>query len=126
MKGYLYLGDNFIVGGIESLVTEFSVVRPDPQIMLTQVANPWAFGVAELDPAGRSGRVDRLVWPPATVVVTGEREATVRSIEGSWLILPREHSRGTSEKRTAKRLGAGVSDVDEEVGEAGEAAGELR
>jgi hypothetical protein len=30
---------------------------------------------------------------------------------------------GTSEKRTAKRLGAGVSDVDEEVGEA---AGELR
>ena len=81
MKGYLHLGDNFIVGGIESLVTEFSVVRPDPQIMLTQVANPWAFGVAELDPAGRSGRVDRLVWPPATVVVTSEREVTVRSIE---------------------------------------------
>src|ERR1700722_12451097 len=49
----MYLGDNFIVGGIESLVTEFSVVRPDAQIMLTRVADPWAFGVAELDPAGR-------------------------------------------------------------------------
>ena len=49
----MYLGDNFIVGGIENLVTEFSAVRPDAQIMLTQVADPRAFGVAELDSAGR-------------------------------------------------------------------------
>jgi glucose-1-phosphate thymidylyltransferase len=54
----MYLGDNFIVGGIESLVTEFSVVRPDAQIMLTQVADPRAFGVAELDPAGRVVRLE--------------------------------------------------------------------
>jgi glucose-1-phosphate thymidylyltransferase len=49
----MYLGDNFIVGGIENLVTEFSALRPDAQIMLTQVADPRAFGVAELDAAGR-------------------------------------------------------------------------
>jgi glucose-1-phosphate thymidylyltransferase len=49
----MYLGDNFIVGGIENLVAEFSAARPDAQIMLTQVADPRAFGVAELDPAGR-------------------------------------------------------------------------
>jgi glucose-1-phosphate thymidylyltransferase len=49
----MYLGDNFIVGGIENLVTEFYAVRPDAQIMLTQVADPRAFGVAELDSAGR-------------------------------------------------------------------------
>ncbi|MGD0699068.1 MAG: glucose-1-phosphate thymidylyltransferase [Trebonia sp.] len=49
----MYLGDNFIVGGIGNLVTEFSAVRPDAQIMLTQVADPRAFGVAELDAAGR-------------------------------------------------------------------------
>jgi glucose-1-phosphate thymidylyltransferase len=49
----MYLGDNFIVGGIEGLVTEFSAARPDAQIMLTKVADPRAFGVAELDDAGR-------------------------------------------------------------------------
>ena len=49
----MYLGDNFIVGGIGNLVAEFSAARPDAQIMLTQVADPRAFGVAELDAAGR-------------------------------------------------------------------------
>src|ERR1700733_1274321 len=59
-----FLGDNFIVGGIESLVTEFSVVRPDAQIMLTRVADPWAFGVAELDPAGRVVRLEEKPQTP--------------------------------------------------------------
>lgn len=49
----MYLGDNFIVGGIGRLTAEFAAVRPDAQIMLTQVADPRAFGVAELDAAGR-------------------------------------------------------------------------
>jgi glucose-1-phosphate thymidylyltransferase len=49
----MYLGDNFIVGGIGNLVEQFSAARPDAQIMLTQVADPRTFGVAELDAAGR-------------------------------------------------------------------------
>jgi len=49
----MYLGDNFIVGGITSLAEEFSARRPDAQIMLTKVPDPRAFGVAELDGAGR-------------------------------------------------------------------------
>jgi glucose-1-phosphate thymidylyltransferase len=48
----MYLGDNFIVGGISSLVEEFRFGRPDAQIMLTQVPDPRQFGVAELDAAG--------------------------------------------------------------------------
>ncbi len=48
----MYLGDNFIVGGIASLVDEFRSGRPDAQIMLTQVPDPRQFGVAELDAAG--------------------------------------------------------------------------
>jgi glucose-1-phosphate thymidylyltransferase len=47
----MYLGDNFIVGGISGLVDEFRSGRPDAQIMLTQVADPRQFGVAELDDA---------------------------------------------------------------------------
>jgi len=48
----MYLGDNFIVGGISALVEEFRPGRPDAQIMLTRVPDPRQFGVAELDAAG--------------------------------------------------------------------------
>jgi glucose-1-phosphate thymidylyltransferase len=48
----MYLGDNFIVGGITSLVDEFRLSRPDAQILLTKVSDPRQFGVAELDTAG--------------------------------------------------------------------------
>jgi glucose-1-phosphate thymidylyltransferase len=49
----MYLGDNFIVGGINDLVERFRAARPAAQIMLTKVPDPRAFGVAELDGAGR-------------------------------------------------------------------------
>ncbi|MFC7381569.1 glucose-1-phosphate thymidylyltransferase [Sphaerisporangium rhizosphaerae] len=49
----MYLGDNFIVGGIEPLVRRFAGERPDAQIMLTRVPDPRQFGVAQLDAGGR-------------------------------------------------------------------------
>jgi glucose-1-phosphate thymidylyltransferase len=49
----MYLGDNFIVGGITDLVEEFGRARPEAQIMLTPVSDPRSFGVAELDSDGR-------------------------------------------------------------------------
>ncbi len=48
----MYLGDNFIVGGITSLVDEFRLNHPDAQIMLTRVPDPRQFGVAELNEVG--------------------------------------------------------------------------
>ncbi|MBO2447002.1 glucose-1-phosphate thymidylyltransferase [Actinomadura barringtoniae] len=48
----MYLGDNFIVGGINDLVERFRTEGPQAQIMLTQVSDPRAFGVAELGPDG--------------------------------------------------------------------------
>jgi glucose-1-phosphate thymidylyltransferase len=58
----MYLGDNFIVGGITGLVEEFATSRPEAQIMLTRVSNPKGFGVAELDEA--TGRVKNLEEKP--------------------------------------------------------------
>ncbi|MFG2227273.1 glucose-1-phosphate thymidylyltransferase [Streptomyces sp. NPDC048644] len=58
----MYLGDNFIVGGITELVEGFRADRPDAGILLTKVADPTAFGVAELD---TEGRVTRLEEKPA-------------------------------------------------------------
>ena len=49
----MYLGDNFIVGGITQLVDEFRDTRPDAQIMLTRVPDPREFGVADLDSHGQ-------------------------------------------------------------------------
>ena len=49
----MYLGDNFIVGGISGVVDEFRRTRPDAQILLTRVPNPKSFGVAELNAAGQ-------------------------------------------------------------------------
>ena len=48
----MYLGDNFVIGGIAGLVDEFRAGRPDAQIMLTTVPDPRQFGVAELDELG--------------------------------------------------------------------------
>jgi glucose-1-phosphate thymidylyltransferase len=58
----MYLGDNFIVGGINGLVDEFAAHRPAAQILLTKVSDPKAFGVAELDEA--TGRVKSLEEKP--------------------------------------------------------------
>ncbi len=58
----MYLGDNFIVGGITELVEEFRGERPDARILLTRVPDPSQFGVAEL---GGDGRVIALEEKPA-------------------------------------------------------------
>jgi glucose-1-phosphate thymidylyltransferase len=34
----MYLGDNFIVGGIAALIDEFIASRPDAQMMLTRAS----------------------------------------------------------------------------------------
>ncbi|MEU7740411.1 glucose-1-phosphate thymidylyltransferase [Nonomuraea sp. NPDC049158] len=48
----MYLGDNFLVGGINDLVGAFRQADHDAQILLTKVAEPQFYGVAELGPAG--------------------------------------------------------------------------
>jgi glucose-1-phosphate thymidylyltransferase len=87
----MYLGDNFIVGGIAELVEEFRAARPDAQIMLTQVPDPRDFGVAELDEAGQVvGLEEKPAEPKSDLALVGVYMFTpcvheaVRSLRPSW------------------------------------------
>jgi len=87
----MYLGDNFIVGGISGLVEEFRADRPDAQILLTRVPNPTSFGVAELDADGKVvGLEEKPKKPKSDLALVGVYLFTsaiheaVRSIKPSW------------------------------------------
>ncbi|MFJ6080216.1 glucose-1-phosphate thymidylyltransferase [Streptomyces sp. NPDC092369] len=87
----MYLGDNFIVGGISALVDEFRHNRPDAQILLTQVADARAFGVAELDATGQVvGLEEKPEHPKSDFALVGVYLFTpavhdaVRAIRPSW------------------------------------------
>src|ERR1700733_1567071 len=87
----MYLGDNFIVGGITGLVDEFRSGRPDAQIMLTSVPDPRQFGVAELDTAGEIiGLEEKPREPKSDLALVGVYIFTpavheaVAELEPSW------------------------------------------
>jgi glucose-1-phosphate thymidylyltransferase len=68
----MYLGDNFIVGGITEVVDRFRADRPDAQILLTKVGDPSAFGVAELHPAGKViGLEEKPAKPKSDLALVG-------------------------------------------------------
>jgi glucose-1-phosphate thymidylyltransferase len=87
----MYLGDNFIVGGITSLVDDFRRNRPDAHVMLTRVPDPRQFGVAELDAAGDIvGLVEKPREPKSNLALVGVYIFTaavhdaVRQLTPSW------------------------------------------
>jgi glucose-1-phosphate thymidylyltransferase len=87
----MYLGDNFVVGGITDLVDSFRSERPEAQILLTKVPDPTAFGVAELDAAGQViGLEEKPRHPKSELALVGVYlfspaiHEAVRSIEPSW------------------------------------------
>ncbi|SDD28749.1 glucose-1-phosphate thymidylyltransferase [Streptomyces prasinopilosus] len=87
----MYLGDNFIVGGITGLVDEFRRHRPDAQILLTRVADPRSFGVAELDASGQViGLEEKPERPKSDLALVGVYLFTpavhdaVRAVKPSW------------------------------------------
>ncbi|WP_369174687.1 glucose-1-phosphate thymidylyltransferase [Streptomyces sp. R28] len=87
----MYLGDNFVVGGITDLVEQFRAHRPDAQILLTRVKDPRSFGVAELDDAGQViGLEEKPEHPKSDLALVGVYLFTpvihdaVRAITPSW------------------------------------------
>jgi glucose-1-phosphate thymidylyltransferase len=82
----MYLGDNLLQGGIADLVAAFREHEPDALILLTPVADPENYGVAELAtaPAGETGRVVRLVEKP-------QRPSTDLALVGVYMFTAQIH-----------------------------------
>lgn len=67
----LYLGDNFVLGGIKPIVEGFRGNGSNAQILLHPVENPQAFGIAEMV-GGRVARViEKPMEPPSNLAVIG-------------------------------------------------------
>jgi glucose-1-phosphate thymidylyltransferase len=85
----MYLGDNFIVGGITGVVDDFRRNRPDAQILLTRVPNPTSFGVAELDATGNVvGLEEKPAQPKSDLALVGVYLFTPKVHEAVRKIVP--------------------------------------
>jgi glucose-1-phosphate thymidylyltransferase len=68
----VFLGDNFIRGGITPFVNAFRDSNADAQVLLTPVPNPRDFGVALLDDSGRPVRlIEKPPEPPTDLALVG-------------------------------------------------------
>lgn len=67
----VYLGDNLFEKGAAPFVEAFRQTRPDALIALVEVADPTAFGVAELDGTRIVRLVEKPKTPPSNMAVAG-------------------------------------------------------
>ena len=67
----VFLGDNFIKGGVVPYVESFRRSGPDCQVLLKSVPNPRDFGVAQLENGRLSRVVEKPSQPPSDLAVIG-------------------------------------------------------
>ncbi len=67
----LYLGDNFLLGGVKSFVDSFRENGANCQILLHPVNNPQAFGIAEFVDGRLTRIMEKPASPPSNLAVIG-------------------------------------------------------
>ncbi|MBK9050969.1 MAG: glucose-1-phosphate thymidylyltransferase [Chloroflexi bacterium] len=87
----MFLGDNVIQGGISGLIAEFAHSQWNSQIVLTRVAQPEQYGVAQLNADGTIHRlIEKPKEPPSDLALVGiymfdhHVMQAVNSIKPSW------------------------------------------
>jgi len=86
----MYLGDNLLKSGIREFVAEFEQRKPHAQILLAEVPNPQAFGVAELEGHKVVRLVEKPKAPKSNLALVGVYMfdehifEAVRAISPSW------------------------------------------
>lgn len=85
----VFLGDNFLRGGIVSFVRRFQESAADAQLLLAPVPNPNEFGVALLDTEGRPVRlIEKPSEPPTDLAIVGIYMFGPRFFEAVEQIVP--------------------------------------
>jgi glucose-1-phosphate thymidylyltransferase len=77
----MLLGDNLFQEGLKDFLAEFNACRPDASILLKEVPDPRAFGVAELDSSGRVVHLEEKPTQPRSNL----------AIIGAYLFTPEIH-----------------------------------
>jgi len=68
----MYLGDNMLPEGVTEIAAEFRERRPGAELVLHKVADPRAYGVAELNTDGSVRRlVEKPAWPRSDLAIVG-------------------------------------------------------
>ncbi|MFJ9819110.1 glucose-1-phosphate thymidylyltransferase [Streptomyces sp. NPDC101151] len=88
----MYLGDNVLTSGVTDMAKEFRATRPAAQVVVHKVADPRAFGVAEVDD---DGRVIRLVEKP-------EQPVSDLAVVGVYFFTPAIHEAVTAIEASAR------------------------
>jgi glucose-1-phosphate thymidylyltransferase len=84
----MYLGDNLLRDGITELVAAFREHEPEALILLTQVPDPWHYGVAELDGGSVVRLVEKPKEPPSDMALVGVYMFTPRIFDAARAIQP--------------------------------------
>ncbi len=67
----LYLGDNVLIGGIRGFVAGFEAAKPAGAVILKEVADPRAFGVASMAGERLERIIEKPADPPSNLAVIG-------------------------------------------------------
>jgi glucose-1-phosphate thymidylyltransferase len=84
----MYLGDNILRDGIESLVNKFKNKKPDSLILLTKVENPSAYGIAELDGGKIKNLEEKPLEPKSNLALVGVYIFTNKIFDAAARLLP--------------------------------------